>query len=256
MDQSKCVIILVYNGLNYYAATLPPILRELYYKKSHQEPQLNNVIMKYQEIQLLLPTSNARANMDRALLHLCAADNLIKAAELTSGAGDITVGKEVAVQTGTCKRTQQNNPKLPTPASKEKSGNGDGENDSQNSGDKEKRSEAKNDDNNSSSEENADGTEKQGNDMTNDGAGSEKKLLNPPRNSTARKPNQCWCGLVYNSNVDVEDHIKLDHGNNSFICSKCNQALGTQQSLWSHFRKKHLKLYQYTCQELKKNGLG
>ena len=97
MDQSKCVIILVYNGLNYYAATLPPILRELYYKKSHQEPQLNDVIMKYQEIQQLLLTSNARANMDRALLHLCAADNLIKAAELTSGAGDIMVSKEVAV---------------------------------------------------------------------------------------------------------------------------------------------------------------
>ena len=45
---------------------------------------------------------------DRALLHLHAADNLIKAAELTSGAGDITAGKEVPVphlQTGTCKRT-------------------------------------------------------------------------------------------------------------------------------------------------------
>ena len=110
--------------------------------------------------------------------------------------------------------------------------------------------------NNSGSEENADGTEQEGNNMTNEGAGSEKKLLNPPRNSTARKANQRWCGLVYDSNADVEDHIKLDHGNNSFICSECNQALGTQQSLWSHFRKKHLGLYQYTCTELKKNGSG
>ena len=207
----------------------------------------------------MLPTSNVWANMDHALLHLHAADNLIKAAELTSGAGDITAGKEVAVlrpQTGTCKRTQQNNPKLPTPASKGKSGNGDGENDAQNSADKEKWSEAKKDDNNSSSEENEDGTEKNGNNLTNDGAGSEKKLLNSPKNSTARKANQCWCGLVYNSNVEVEDHIKLDHGNNSFICSECKQTLGTQQSLWSHFRKKHLGIYQYTCQELKKNSSG
>ena len=39
IDQSKCVIILVYNGLNYYAATLLPSLRDLYYKKN--QPRKN-----------------------------------------------------------------------------------------------------------------------------------------------------------------------------------------------------------------------
>ena len=64
IDQRKCAIILVYNGLNYYAAALPPALRELYYKKSNHEKQLSDMIMKYQEIQQMLPTSDARANMD------------------------------------------------------------------------------------------------------------------------------------------------------------------------------------------------
>ena len=248
IDQSKCAIILVYNGLNYYAGTLPPALRDLYYKKTNQEKPMSELIMKYQEIQQMLPTFNARANMDRALLHLHAADNLIKAAELTSGAGDITASKEVAVrhpQGGTCKRTRQNNPKPHT-----------GENDTQNSADKDKWSDAEKDDNNSSGQDNDDGTEKNGNNLTNDGVGSQNTLLNPPKNSTARKANQCWCGLVYDSNAEVEDHIKLDHSNNSFICSGCKQVLGTQQSLWSHFRKKHLGLYQYTCQELKNDSSG
>ena len=57
-----------------------------------------NLIIKYQDIQQILPTSNAQANMDRALLHLRAADNLIRAADLRSGAGDITAANDVAVQ--------------------------------------------------------------------------------------------------------------------------------------------------------------
>ena len=133
--------------------------------------------------------------------------------------------------------------------------NGSGENDAQTSGHNEKRKEAKTDVNNCSSEEQEDGSEKQGNTETNDGDGSDKKI-DPPKNSTARKPNQCWCGLVYDSIQDVKDHIKLDHANNSYICSKCKQPLGTQQSLWSHFRKEHLGIYQYTCQELKQDGSG
>ena len=88
-----------------------------------------------------------------------------------------------------------------------------------------------------------------------DGHRSDNKIT-PPINSAARKPNQCWCGLVYDSNQDVEDHIKLDHANNSYICSECKLPLGTQQSLWLHFRKQHLGIYQYTCKELKKDGSG
>ena len=61
---------------------------------------------------------------------------------------------------------------------------------------------------------------------------------------------------MYDSIQDVEDHIKLDHANNSYICSECKQPLGTQQSLWSHFQKKHLGIYQYTCQEVKEDSSG
>ena len=54
--------------------------------------------------------------MDHALLHIHAASNLLNATEVTSGAGDVTAGKEVPVSrphSGTHKRTRQNNPKLP-----------------------------------------------------------------------------------------------------------------------------------------------
>ena len=127
--------------------------------------------------------------------------------------------------------------------------NAGGENDTQTSQHNAQRKESETNRNNSNSEDKEDGSEQEGNTEMTDGHCSDNKIT-PPKNSTARKPNQCWCGLVYDSNQDVEDHIKLDHANNSYICSECKLPLGTQQSLWSHFRKQHLGIYQYTFQEL------
>ena len=98
--------------------------------------------------------------------------------------------------------------------------NAGGENDTQSSEHNAQRKESETTRNNSNSEDKEDGSEEEGNTQTTDGHSSDNKIT-PPKNSTARKPNQCWCGLVYDSNQDVEDHIKLDHANNSYICSKC-----------------------------------
>ena len=121
LDPSKCSIFMVYNGYNYYAPCLPAMIKEMYYKKGHTEAHLTQVINRFQDIQQLLPTSDARATMDRALLHIHAASSLLNATEVTSGAGDVTAGKEAPVprpKSGTHKRTCQNNPKLPTQNSK------------------------------------------------------------------------------------------------------------------------------------------
>ena len=117
LDPSKCSIFMVYNGYNYYAPCLPPMIKEMYYKKGHTEAHLTQVINRFQNIQQLLPTSDAQATMDRALLHIHAASSLLNATEVTSGSGDVTAGKEAPVprpNSGTRKRTRQNNPKLPT----------------------------------------------------------------------------------------------------------------------------------------------
>ena len=245
LDPTKCSIFMVYNGYNYYAPCLPPMINEIYNRKGHTQVHLGQVITKFQDIQQLLPTSDARATMDRALLHIRAASNLLSATEMTSGAGDVTAGKEAPVprlHSGTRKQTCQNNPKLP----RDNSGkNGENVQDLNSRSEKDK----------TSSEDKEDGSEQNGNTDTNDGDGSHS-LITPPKNTTARKANQCWCGLVYNSNQDVEDHIKLDHANNSYICSTCKLPLGTQQSLWSHFRKLHMGIYQYTCQKLKTDSSG
>ena len=121
LNPSKCSIFMVYNGYNYYAPCLPPMIKEMYYKKGHTEAHLTQVINRFQDIQQLLPTSDVRATMDRALLHIHAASSLLNATEVTSGAGDVTAGKEAPVphpNSGTHKRTRQNNPKLPTQNSK------------------------------------------------------------------------------------------------------------------------------------------
>ena len=263
LDPSKCLIFMVYNGYNYYAPCLPPMIKEMYYKKVHKEAHLPQVINRFQDIQQLLPMSDARATMDHALLHIHATSSLLNATEVTSGARNVTAGKEVPVpppHSGTHKRTCQNNPKLPTQNS-ETNGenvqheNAGGKNDTQSSEHNAQRKESETNRNNFNSEDKEDGSEEEGNTDTNDGHRSDNKIY-PPKTSTTRKPNQCWCGLVYDSNQDVEDHIKLDHANNSYICSECKLPLGTQQSLWSHFRKQHLGIYQYTCQELKKDGSG
>ena len=260
LDQSKCSIFMVYNGINYYAPCLPPALRDLYYRKGHTEAHITDVIAKVQDIQEVLPMSDVRATIDQALLHLRAASSLISTMEVTSGAGDVTVGKEAPVlwpNSSTHKRTCQNNVKPLTDAPNGNPGNvdkenGTGQQDTQHSGHNQTRDEAKTDGNHSSSNK-KEGSDTQENGDTNDGA---EKKIDPPKNSTVRKANQCWCSLVYDSNQDVKDHIKLDHANNSYICSECKQPLGTQQSMWSHFRKQHLGIYQYTCQELKKDSSG
>ena len=85
-------------------------------QKGHNDAHLTQVINRFQDIEQLLPTSDARATMDHTLLHIRAASSLLNATEVTSGAGDVTAGKEVPVQrpnSGTNKRTCQSNPKLP-----------------------------------------------------------------------------------------------------------------------------------------------
>ena len=127
------------------------------------------MITKFQDIQQLLPTSDAQATIDCALLHIHAASNLLNATEVTSGAGDVTAGKEAPVphpQSGTRKRTCQNNPKLPMQNS-ERNGenvqheNAGGKNNTQSSKHNEKRKESETNHNNSNSEDKEDGSEEE-----------------------------------------------------------------------------------------------
>ena len=85
--------------------------------------------------------------------------------------------------------------------------NAGGKNDTQSSEHNEKRKESETNRNNSNSEDKEDGSEEEGNTDTNGGHHSDNKI-NPPKNSTTRKLNQYWCGLVYDSNQDVEDHYQ------------------------------------------------
>ena len=205
LDRSKCAIFMVYNGINYYAPCLPPALRDLYYRKGHTEAHLTDVINKVQDIQQVLPTSDARATIDRALLHLHAASNLINATEVTSGAEDLTAGKEAPVphpNSGTCKRTCQNNVKPPTDASKGNPGNvdeenGTGQRDTQHSRHNETRGEAETDVNHSSSDE-KEGSETQENGDTNDGA--EKKIRSTQKfNREKSQPVLVWFSVRFES---------------------------------------------------------
>ena len=141
--------------------------------------------------------------MDHALLHIRAASSLLNATEVTSGAGDVTAGKEVPVphpKMGTRKRTCQNNPKLPMQIS-ETNGenvqheNAGGENYTQSSEHNAQRKESETNRNNSNSENKEDGSEEDGNTQTRDGHSSDNKIT-PPKNSTARKPNLTSVGVV------------------------------------------------------------
>ena len=242
LDPSKCSIFMVYNGYNYYAPCLPPMIKEITTKKVTQKHILRKLLIDFKIFSNFYQHLMHEQLWTIALLHICAASSLLNATEVTSGAEDVTARKEAPVpcpNSGTHKRTCQNNPKLPTQNS-ETNGenvqheNAGSENDTQSGEHNAQRKESETNRNNSNSEDMEDGSEEEGNTEMTDGHHSDNKIT-PPKNSTARKPNQCWCGLVYDSNQDVEDHIKLDHANNSYICSECKLPLGTQQSLWLHF---------------------
>ena len=113
---------------------------------------------------------------------------------MTSGAGDVTVGKEAPVprpKMGTHKRTCQNNPKLPTQNS-ETNGenvqhkNAGGENDTQSSEHNAQRKESKTNRNNSNSEDKEDGSEEYGNTQMTDGHSSDNKIT-PPKKFNCKK---------------------------------------------------------------------
>ena len=158
-------------------------------QKGHTEAHLTEVITRFQDIQQLLPPSDARVTMDRALLHIWAASSLLNATEVTSGAGDVTAGKEVPVphpNSGTHKRTRQNNPKLPMQNSKTNGENvqhenASGENGTQSSEHNAQRKESETNCNNLNSNNKDDGSEEEGTTETSDGHSSENKIT-PPKN--------------------------------------------------------------------------
>ena len=63
-------------------------------------------------------------------------------------------------------------------------------------------------------------------------------------------PCQCYCGVQCTSKQDLEDHISQAHPTHDWMCSDkdCDKVLKDKNSLWRHFRHKHLKIFNFHCE--------
>ena len=72
----------------------------------------------------------------------------------------------------------------------------------------------------------------------------------PLLKSTKLAPCQCYCGVQCTSKQDLEDHISQAHPTHDWMCSDkdCDKVLKDKNSLWRHFRHKHLKIFNFHCE--------
>ena len=72
----------------------------------------------------------------------------------------------------------------------------------------------------------------------------------PPVKSTRLAHCQCYCGVQCTSKEDLEGHISQAHPTHDWMCSDkdCDKVLKDKNSLWRHFRHKHLNIFNFHCE--------
>ena len=71
-----------------------------------------------------------------------------------------------------------------------------------------------------------------------------------PVKSTKLAACWCYCGVQCTSKQDLEDHISQAHPPHDWTCSDkdCDKVLKDKNSLWRHFRHRHLKIFNFNCE--------
>ena len=223
-------IVMVFNGLNYYAPAMEKVICGLSDDLTSVHTHTVDALDRANELLAKLPPSGCRDSLSKAALHMRAAKDFLRGTHVTTGTTNIAPNFAVNIPVPLTSRAKVTRPCLfarpPNPAMKRKP-------DQDTTGDN------------------------TGQPATNEEAQEEEKDL--AEQYTGRAEGQCVCGEQFRDQEQLDIHNRATHKEpKSWSCVGkkinddgqeviCGESFDKGDKLWTHFRKVHLKIYRYHC---------
>ena len=214
------LILMIFNGLDHYAPGAPKEISKMMNAASTATSSLSDSIKQVEEILETVPPSAARQELVRSLKYMGAAKEHLCSAKLATGTTVKAQGGTQSVPVPTpmntadaakCARKRASSALQLAPPAKEK-------------GQSEK-----------------------------DFAAKKKKYSEDIEKEAKRccklAPNQCHCGLEYDSRAELLTHVTQTHVDPKvWECPTCDKIMGSKGKLWTHVRH-HMDKWYFYCDE-------
>ena len=216
------IIVMVYNGLDYYSPAVPKEIAKLTSGASIAKTFLNDAIKEVQEVFDSLPPSESRQSLTQMLRFMGAAKDCLAGTRLTSGtAAKTNIAQKVplpqpmpSTQTTKMARKRAASALKVVPPTKEK---------------------------NETDEQFAEKKKKY-----NDALSKEEKRY------CKMAPTQCYCGKEFDTKEVLQVHMRSEHTDSgTWQCPECDAIIGSGPKLWTHVRHHWGRWYFYCDVEFK-----
>ena len=211
------LVMLVWNGINYYCPALPREIVQLTRSTTRATTHLTDAIRLLDRVLNDIPGSNASADISKALRHMWAGKSHLERAQLTTGTAtpapkDIEVSVPHSLPSADAAKMAHKRAAssrvIPVPEKRAKESESDF---------KQRRKVY------------------------------EKEVTLLASCNTCLEKNQCPCGEVFPTEDELETHMASTHTDpKAWVCPKCNDTLSSKGKLWQHVRH-HLGKYKYYC---------
>ena len=235
LDKSEIGIVLVWNGLDYFAPAMEKVICEISDDLIYSQSNLLYTLDKSIELQGKLPPSASKDTLGKAIIHMRAAKEFLCGTLVTTGTTNVAPGMAAIAS-----RVKVMRPRhfrhFTNPAKKRKNANGDPE---------------------AAGTGNGDNTEIE----------ESNEYDDPDACYTGRNPGKCCFGVEFNMPDELDNHVKIVHTErHNWSCTgklisegkevPCEQSFTRGDTLWTHYRKVHLKIYHYMCSLKKRRSHG
>ena len=211
------LVIMVYNGLDYYAPTLPKEISKMTRNSCTAITHLSDAIGLVEDILEDLPSSLARDSLTKSLSYMRAGSTHLKCTSLTTGTADVTslpterpvphpISEAAAAKTAHKRASSTVSVRPPEKRKKE----------------------------------------------TDEDFGKRQEAYRAAVQKAADRDtklgrNQCPCGETFAKFQELLDHNANSHPDpTSLKCSKCDKVYKSKGNLWTHVRH-HFKKYYHYC---------
>ena len=102
-DEDKCLdkdefnIIMVWNGLDYYAPAMEAMICEVSDDLTFCKSQLGDALQRCVKLEAKLPTSKSKEMLSKSILHMQAVKDMLRCTQVTTGTAHNTTGAVVSL---------------------------------------------------------------------------------------------------------------------------------------------------------------